>query len=545
MKQTFQEQLRQREHTLRWIYHSPVVLWVLVLIGIALHLIEYGHNRSLWVDEAGVAITVIERPYSELLPSSVEQGTDYAQTAPTGFLLAVKTGVNILGDSEYALKLIPVLGGILALVLFLKLAPQSVQPTAVPLAMLLLATSNALITLATSLKQYSLDVVFTLLLALFFLKILSRPFTIAQMGLWGLIGAVAIWCSHPVIFILASGSGLVFVIWAHQKQWQAIRLFWLPVGCWVGSFGIKYGLLLRRVTDNTEVRQFWSTEFMPFPPKSWEQVGWFGQTFFETLRYALQLPRPFMELLARLDATLASIVGTSPSLGASLKTLSAWVITDLFWLVVYLVIAGLFIIGCVAMFTKNRRVFALISLTILLTLGASGVYAYPFGNRLILFLVPFLLLVMAEGTAFLFSKHHVAGIACLGVLIFYPLSSAGSYILHPRIHEQARPVVKYLKEHRQSGDPVYVYYGGQQVFAYYARRFDLDPQGVIQGIASRDDWQQYLGDIDRLRGLPRVWLFFSHAYNEEAFFLAYLDSFGQRLETATDIRASVYLYNLE
>lgn len=544
MIRKFTEWIEHGVQALRRIYFSQTLLWILVAIGIFLHLAEYVYNRSLWVDEAGVAITVLERPYKELLPSSVEQDADYAQTAPTGFLLVVKTLAHIFGDSEYVLKLFPLASGIIALLLFMELAPQCVRPASVPISVCLLATSNALITLATSLKQYSTDAFITLLLSLFCLSVLSGDVALFRMVVLGITGAMAIWFSHPSIFILASGGSLLLLIWFQQKQWRALKLFLFPAFCWLGSFGIKY-FLFRQVTDNTDVRRFWATEFMPLPPSSWEETMWFVKTFFETLRYALQFPRPFLELVRRLKAVWASIVGTSPSIGASLKTLTTWIAADLFWLSVYLVIASLLLIGCAVMFSKNKQAFFLLSLPILLTLIASGFYAYPFGNRLILFLIPFLFLFMGEGAAYTFKRHHLLGVVCIGMLVFYPISSAWHYLFHPRIHEHARPVVAYLKEHRQPDDIVYVYYGGQQVFAYYARRLDVNRDNIVQGIASRDEWQKYLDDLDRLRGNSRVWLFFSHAYSEEAFFLSYLDHIGKQLDTYKDVRASIYLYDLK
>jgi hypothetical protein len=92
---------------------------------------------------------------------------------------------------------------------------------------------------------------------------------------------------------------------------------------------------------------------------------------------------------------------------------------------------------------------------------------------------------------------------------------------------------------------VYVYYASQAVYTYYSRRFGFEDQEYIQGVASREDWRKYLEDLQQLRGNKRVWLFFSHAYSEEAFFLSYLDSIGTKLDEFKDVRASIYLYDLQ
>ena len=46
---------------LRQVYFSKTLLWALVCIGIVLHFSEYLYNRSLWVDEAGVAMSILEK----------------------------------------------------------------------------------------------------------------------------------------------------------------------------------------------------------------------------------------------------------------------------------------------------------------------------------------------------------------------------------------------------------------------------------------------------------------------------------------------------
>ena len=105
-------------------------------------------------------------------------------------------------------------------------------------------------------------------------------------------------------------------------------------------------------------------------------------------------------------------------------------------------------------------------------------------------------------------------------------------------------MIQYMLAHRQPGDTIYVYYASQGVYAYYARRFGLTDTPHIAGIASRDDWQKYLDDLQQLHGKARVWLVFSHAYSEEAFFVSYLDTIGTRLDERHDQKASVYLYDL-
>jgi hypothetical protein len=50
---------------IRYFYFSKTLLWGLVWIGIIFHLAQYLFNRSLWVDEASVAMRILDSSYSD------------------------------------------------------------------------------------------------------------------------------------------------------------------------------------------------------------------------------------------------------------------------------------------------------------------------------------------------------------------------------------------------------------------------------------------------------------------------------------------------
>jgi hypothetical protein len=79
----------------------------LILVGVALRLVEYFHNRSIWWDEAMLALNVLHRTSGQLW-----RPLDYDQGAPIGFLLLERAAVDTLGQSELALRLVPLAAGI-------------------------------------------------------------------------------------------------------------------------------------------------------------------------------------------------------------------------------------------------------------------------------------------------------------------------------------------------------------------------------------------------------------------------------------------------
>ena len=92
---------------------------LLLLLGLILRLRQYFFNRSLWADEAALALNIVHRSLSELT-----QPLDYGQASPLGFLFGVKIFANLFGNYDYVLRLFPLIAGLLALFLMGVLAKK-------------------------------------------------------------------------------------------------------------------------------------------------------------------------------------------------------------------------------------------------------------------------------------------------------------------------------------------------------------------------------------------------------------------------------------
>ncbi len=92
----------------------PLIVCVgLLLIGVLLRVLRYFANRPLWLDEAALANNIRERTFAGLT-----RPLDWGQGAPIGFLWLEKSVCNLLGTSEYSLRLVPLIAGLLCLPLF-------------------------------------------------------------------------------------------------------------------------------------------------------------------------------------------------------------------------------------------------------------------------------------------------------------------------------------------------------------------------------------------------------------------------------------------
>ena len=478
-----------------------------------MRLIQYIINRSLWLDESFFALNIVNKTFPELF-----KPLDYMQVAPVGFLVIEKLNVQLFGNNEYALRLFPLIAGISALFLFYKIAKHVLTKEGVIIAVGLFSLSGYLIYYSSEVKQYSSDVAVALLLYTTTLYIRPERFSLPYIFLYGIAGAVAIWFSNPSVFILA-GIGLSLLLtFLVKKDWLGVGKLSIICSIWLLSFAAFYLLVGSSLvmSDNVHVMQGgWSDSFMPLPPISFSDFKWYIQTFFQVFR--------------------------SP-VGINLTGIAALT----------------FLIGCISMFAKNKQWFFILLSPVAITLLASGFHMYPFKGRLILFIVPAMLLFIAEGVEYTWNKTKSASplivSILVGLLFSHPILYASYHAMTQSSHairpvEDIKTVMCYLKEHKKEEDIVYLYYASKNAFNYYAKRYGFNEDECIIGIRAIEDWKGYILDLDKLSGKKRVWVLFSHIWtlngvDEEKLFAHHLDSIGTRLDCFKAHGASIYLYDL-
>jgi hypothetical protein len=475
--------------------------FLIVITGICLRLIQYLFNRSLWWDESLLALNIINTPLEKLF-----EPLGHNQAAPPGFLFLERFWVWVFNAKEYALRLVPLLAGLASLCLFFKLARNWLSQKAYVLALLFFAFSHHLIYYSAEVKQYSLDVFSALLLYYLFGKWISGRNPKQALFLLSLAGGLAVWFSHPIIFIL-SGLGLyAFIHHLRQNDYRKLFALVIPGTVWLLSFSLVYFLVLERASASTALNIYWDDAFLPFPPSS----------------------------LADLKQAYYLLTNVFRNPGGLVPEIAA---------------AGLFILGCIS-WRHKQNLWPLL-LPILITLAASALHRYPFSQRLILFILPALYLLIAQGLALLMEKKdlkiRLLGYALLAIMLIGP-----AYKMYPfpfRV-EESRPLIQYLASKKTPGDFVYLYYGATAAFDYYRQVYKLDIDNYVRGVWARKAPQKYKKDIEILKQHQRVWVLFSHVYkrntpqSEEKLITGYLDQMGIRLEEHRQTGASLYLFGL-
>ena len=478
--------------------------YLLIAFGILLRLRQLLVNRAFWLDEVLLALNIVEKSYAELLPP-----LDYNQVAPVGFVWIVKFLVIHLGQSEWVFRLVPFIAAIVAIILFYRISTHILTRKGMLIATGLIVFSVHLVHYSYEFKQYSVDVFASCILFLMIIHVDRHQRDILSLVWVGITGAIILWFSHPSVLVMAA-LGLVWIIdELLHKKWSHFIKLWVAFLPWVASFMVFYVISLHTTTHNEWMNHGWRRAFVPLQHFSLGNLRWFLETFFNIFKNPL---------------------------GSSLPGIGALA----------------FVIGCFSLHKRNRLVYWYTITPMLITILVSGLQKYPFHGRLLLFLTPFFLLLIAEGTAKVMAatrEYRFMGETILLFLFLHPILSAGSRMVNAHVYPQVRDALQYIRDHRQKEDEIYVYYQARHTVGYYGERYGVNPETVVNGIKSRDDWDQYRQDLAELDGSARVWLFFSHVctwrgVNEERLFVHYLDQMGQPLDKKRFVGASIYLYDL-
>lgn len=501
--------------------------WLIILAGVLLRLTQYLSNRSLWLDEAYLALNIVNRSFLQLL-----KPLDNNQGAPIGFLMLERAAVRLFGPGEYALRLFPFLAGLIALLLFHRLARQSVTSKAVPIALGLFATSAPLIYYSSEVKQYSGDVLIAVILSSAAIYYASRRLTSGRAALFGLLGAATIWFSHSAIFVLA-GIGLTLVLFCppddRRERAQKLSISFL---LWGLSLGACYLVSLRHLSANPSLLHYWDFSFPPAHLFSVAGVGWFAETFFTIFQSPVGLE------LAGIGA-FAFLVGAWAMFSAPVSAPVSPPGPSLF----------------LPLCPSPRQKLVLLLAPLAVTLVAATLHKYPFSGRLLLFAVPALVLVIAEGAAYVRVKTRVAapgiGACLIGVLFFYPVLFSSYHLIRPTFRQEIKPALRYIQAHARPGDTLYIHRDAWPAFRYYAARLPLANLKIVQGtfyVTPEQGWSAYESDSAKLAGNGRVWVLFTPrdpaAVTDKNLFLYFINRHGSRLDTFEGLGAAAYLYDL-
>lgn len=484
-------------------YYLPLSV---LIVGAALRINVYFQNRSLIIDEANLARYVIENKWTNFFKYQ-DKKLNYHQYAPPIFSSLSKINLRLFGNNEYALKLPSIIAGILSLLVLGYLLHYFLGPSVVVSYTLLLFSFSVLsIRYSTEFKQYATDTLLALGFIVAAVRLRKKFLTLPKTVLWAVAGALSVWASMSIIFVLAA-IGLGF-LWQYQQGKQRFASISAIGITWILSFACYFFSILLKDASEAHLINYHAAFFFDLWPTNLAAFNKDYQLLLSLFRCST-------------DQTLLGI---------------SWAFLT-------------FCIGLQQLFKKDRYIFILLLAPIIFCFVASGLQLYTLIERLILFLSPFVLLIMAFGLHFLWHKKNRLLQLALGTVMLVTVVNKGGYryFWTKMEFEDSKTVLAYIHDQKRDAT-IFVQHDAVPAFVFYNELHDNAWQFEHYYLAK---WEEYptgnfIDSLDKAYN-PSFWLFLSHTFPA-----AYIDQFVQNARTIAPIKkeyksvqASAYLLNIE
>jgi hypothetical protein len=375
-----------------------IAIWAVVGLGIGLRLLRYLLQFPLWVDEAKLAASLLDRGYLELL-----EPLNYGQTSPVGFLWLSLTAVKIFGFNELALRLVSCTAAIGSVLVMRRLSSRLLDGLPLLIAVTLFSVSYYPIRFTGEVKPYATDLFVAVVLLAIAVEWWAEPRRSRWLWILTVLAPIAILVSNPAIFVAGGiGIALMGAVW-RSGSWKnrvALALFGLFS---IGAFWITYDGVTRAQYESSvalaHTTDFWTHAFPPLT----DPIG---------------LARWLV--LAHSGRMFGYPVGFDAGGGA--------------------ITFVLFVIGSVVFFRRRcRTALALLLLPFGLALVAAALRMYPYGlsGRISQWAAPAICILAATGVAGVITRFSSARVrtaaarATLGFLVFFGVAQGVADVIHP------------------------------------------------------------------------------------------------------------------
>lgn len=483
----------------------------LLALGCIFRALHFLGGRSLWLDEAMVADSIVHRDLAGLLLPLT-----YNQLAPLGWLLVERASFVLLGGSDMSLRAPALLAGIASLLLFARVARASFGPYGFVLAIATFAISSELVRYSAEVKPYGFDVLASVVALTFATRHLQhdKPLQARDYLLMLLAGLASVLVSFPAAFVLAGLGGALFLRDVFNRRWVQAGCVAVVSGAWLSAFAWLVLRVRQLASANvTELTSSWSGAYAPLVPTDQDALTWYAKAAMDALRYMF-----------------------GP------ESMIAWLLA----------------IAVGAVLTIRARPFLAVALLgpLAAALAASAFQLYPFRDRLLLLALPALVFLAVVGVQAAVSafKPPLAGALIAAVLLLFGaatrLRGQFTYYPAPFATEQVLLVMRAMAR-QGDADAVYVNGDGLPAFRYYRERAGLGDVPVIAGRGFRNSFGCLLADMQLVVRHRRAWVFYSHAGRvignlpDDVLFRYFADAVGRRVRSVDLISVHAYLYEFD
>ncbi|HZI29294.1 MAG TPA: glycosyltransferase family 39 protein [Gemmatimonadaceae bacterium] len=337
----------------RWIRRLELGI---LAVGIGARAVRFLEQRPLWIDEVLIALNVLPNGPPDFL-----QPLELSQISPVGFLIGEWLVTRAAGAGEQALRFLPFVASIAALIAFNRLARRTLEPATALLATALAALSPLLIYYAGEIKSYTFDWLGAVLLMHATLSLAEDRNPRAWMRWSGIAGFGALMSTAAPFFVAGCALALLAVP-AIRAPRTLIRLVVATAPAAL-LFAVQYFTTYSSDFTRVAMESYWKGQFLDAQlPHALAQAAQLARTFVVDVvfgdRVAESMPRKSMTIVVLLSA-----------------------------------------IGAVVLTRRSPQVAAIVLAPAVLAVTAALMHRWPLTSRLLLFLVPALAMALASGLA--------------------------------------------------------------------------------------------------------------------------------------------------
>lgn len=429
---------------------------VVVLVGAALRLAAYFSARSLWLDEAMLANNIVGRTFVALLGPLGEN-----QSAPWLFLFGERATAMLLGPNELALRLLPLIAGILLpWIVWLTASKLADRETGI-IAAAIAALSPLLLYYSNEVKPYGTDALVSATLVFVTLRVLENA---ADRRRWFILlfaGGVGLVAAFPAAFILPACWAALLASANVRRSPHGRRMLSATALAWAATLALPYLLVIRRATSDAFLTTYFSDRFLvPWRPDAFAALWGLWH-----------------------DVSAEAFLGhdaLAGSPGAIAVVLS----------VVILAVCG----GGLWEIWRRRGASGVLLMTgpVAIALLASTIRVYPLTARLWTFATPLCAMLAAAGVRAFATRARpdmtlptsIALTVCLLAIAGVDAAVGLTDPHYRRAH--MRPLIRLLEdEQRSTGDPIYIMPRAAPQWLFYTTAWRSDPAPIPLDSAGR------------------------------------------------------------
>jgi hypothetical protein len=446
---------------------EQILVKLILIAGVALSVIQFIYNRSLWDDEANLALNIIHRSAFELL-----KPLDSIQVAPVLFLQMEKIFSLLIPESERGLRLFPLICFLIALFSFSALLKKLFNnPVVVIFGLSLFVFNTFIIRYSNEVKQYMCDMMLTAVIGYLVLSLYDDEKK--KFILLAVAGAVGVFVSNITPIILATAG--LYLLHSHFFIKKIKFPYFIKVSfVWALVFGFYYFLFIYdHPSRDIQVSAFD------------KRGGFFNPNLFTAEFYAsveLIFKNYFFELLPFGKA------GT-------------------------IILSILYGFGLIMLIINKRMGLLILTVSpLLLHLVLSSLKMYPVFSRLMLYQTPLLIIVIVFGVEQLFAYFSKilklklifkAGLV-LSLLVIIQFFVNG----YPFVNQEIRKSIDFIQENISEGEPVYIDWRARRQFQYYVDiNYVKFTAPIITGTKYNEFSEKNISDIKSLSG--KHWVLFA------------------------------------